>query len=323
MAAPALRALRRRFPDAEIQLLGRRFFEDLFADSDLHRTFIPLPGGPGRADAEREAIRAAEPEIAVILPHSFRSAVAPWRARVPVRIGYAREGRARLLTHALRPHRVGSAIAPVPMHYQYLELVGVLGAEGSPEDGDLGVGEAAVASAAAWLAERGIGPGEAPIALNPGASFGPSKVYPPELLASAAVRARSAGLGPLVVLCGPGEESLAREVADRIGPPVASAADAPPPLGTLKGILARSRALITTDAGPRHLATALGVPSVVLMGPTDPRFTAAKLERTAILRRDVPCGPCHRRVCPLDHRCLREISPTEVVEALTDLLAVR
>jgi len=323
MAVPALRALRRRFPAAEICLLGRRLFEELLADSELHQRFLPLAGGPGKAAADLRGVRDLAPDFALILPHSFRSAVAPWRARVPVRIGYAREGRARLLTHALSPHHQGSAIAPVPMQYQYLELAAVLGAEGTPEDGGLGIGEAALAGADAWLSERGIGPGDAPLALNPGASFGPSKVYPPELLAEAAVRARRAGLGPLIVLCGPGEESLAREVAERIGPPVASAADAPPPLGVLKGILARSRALITTDAGPRHLATALGVPTVVLMGPTDPRFTAARLERTAILRRDVPCGPCHRKVCPLDHRCLREITPAEVVGALSDLLAVR
>jgi len=323
MATPALRALRRRFPAAEIQILGRRLFEEIFADAGLDHRFIPLPSGRGRAAEEVRAIRAAAPEVAFVLPHSFRSAVAPWRAGVPVRIGYSREGRARLLTHALPPHGSGSGVAPVPMHYQYLELAAVLGATGTPGDGALGVGAAAIAGADAWLAERGIGPGESPIALNPGASFGPSKVYPPDLLAEAAILARRAGLGPIVVLCGPGEEPLSREVAERIGPPVASAADAPPPLGVLKGILLRSRALITTDAGPRHLAAALGVPTVVLMGPTDPRFTAAGLERTAILRRDVPCGPCHRKVCPLDHRCLREIPPGEVVEALGELLAAR
>lgn len=323
MAAPSLRALRRRFPSAEIILHGRRLFEGVFADSDLHHRFLPLAAGSGKEAADVAAIRAAAPDAAVILPHSFRSASAPWRARVPVRIGYAREGRRCLLTHALAPHRAGAGIAPVPMQHQYLELVAVLGADGVPADGALGVGAEAAAAADAWLAERGIGPAEKPLALNPGASFGPSKVYPLEFLAEAAARARVAGLGPIVVLCGPGEEALARELSQRIGPPVVSAADAPPPLPVLKGILARSRAVITTDAGPRHLATALGVPAVVLMGPTDPRFTASMLERTAILRRDVPCGPCHYKVCPLDHRCLREIPPAEVVEALGELLAAK
>jgi len=53
----------------------------------------------------------------------------------------------------------------------------------------------------------------------------------------------------------------------------------------------------------------------VVMGPTDPRFTAARLERSVVLRVDVPCGPCHEKVCPLDHRCMTEIAPEEVAAA--------
>jgi heptosyltransferase-2 len=319
MAVPAIRALRRRFPAAELSLLGRRAFEPLLGDSDLFQCFLPLVSGHDRGRANAAALRAAEIDLIVLLPHSVRSALEAWRAGVPVRVGYSRAGRRALLTHAIAPHRYRTRIAPVPMHYQYLELAAVLGAAGTPSDGELRVGESARAGAVRWLADRGIGPEERPLALNPGASFGPSKIYPAELFAEAAERARADGWGPLLVLCGPGEEPLAEAVAARIRGPVASAAPEPPPLDLLKGVIQRCRAMITTDAGPRHLATALGVPTVVLMGPTDPRFTAARLEKCAILRRDVPCGPCHRKVCPLDHRCLREIAPREVAEALVGI----
>jgi heptosyltransferase-2 len=317
MAVPAIRALRRRFSAAELVLQGRPPFEPLLGDSDLYQRFIPLARGRGGVSRNAAALREAEIDAILLLPHSIRSALEAWRAGVPMRIGYSRAGRRSFLTHSLSPHRVREGIIPVPMHHQFLELAAVLGAAGTPVDGALEVGESARAGAEKWLAERGIGPAEHPLALNPGANFGASKIYPPEMLAEAAERALAAGWGPVLVLCGPGEEELARAVSERIRAPVASAALGPPPLDILKGVIQRCRAMITTDAGPRHLASALGVPTVVLMGPTDPRFTAARLERSAILRRDVPCGPCHERVCPLEHhRCLRDIPPAEVVEAL-------
>ena len=320
MAVPALRALRRRFPVAEFVLFGRGVFEPLLSESGLYDRFLPRGGKSSETDAVT-ALRDLDADLAIIFPHSFRSALEPWRAAIPMRIGYAREGRTRLLSHSISVHRRGRDIAPVPMHYQYLELVGICGATGTPMDGDLAAGPEAEERADEWLALRGIDRRTRPLGLNPGASFGPSKIYPPELLAAAADRAVRAGHGPLLILCGPGEEGLAREVEDALQSPCASAADDPPPLDVLKGILLRLSALVTTDSGPRHLATALGVPTVVVMGPTDPRFTAARLERSAILRRDVPCGPCHERFCPLDHRCMREIAPDDVAAALDQLLA--
>ena len=315
MAVPALRALRRRFSTAELVLWGRGAFEPLLASSGLFDRFLPR----AKEDPVGQ-LRQLGPDIAVIFPHSVRSALEPWRAQVPIRIGYAREGRGRFLTHSLTPHRTGDALIPVPMHSQYLELVGILGADGHPSEGDLRVSDEAAAAAQEWLEARGLPPGEPIVGWNPGASFGPSKVYPPDLLGAAIDRAVEGNLGRALVLCGPGEEELAREVASHCRQEVVTAADDPPPLDVLKGILQQLTALVTTDSGPRHVATALGVPTVVLMGPTDPRFTAARLERSIVLRVDVPCGPCHLKECPLDHRCLREIAPETVVSSVVELV---
>ncbi|MCB9883332.1 MAG: hypothetical protein H6834_16210 [Planctomycetes bacterium] len=88
----------------------------------------------------------------------------------------------------------------------------------------------------------------------------------------------------------------------------------------LKPIVERARAMITTDSAPRHYANAFEVPVVVLMGPTDPRYTSANLEETALLRGAVDCGPCQRPRCVLDHACMRGIAPGDVITALDDLL---
>jgi heptosyltransferase-2 len=61
------------------------------------------------------------------------------------------------------------------------------------------------------------------------------------------------------------------------------------------------------------------VPVLVIMGPTDPRYTAANLEMTEVVRHNVPCGPCHLKACPIDHVCMRGIRPEEVLERLAEL----
>ena len=78
--------------------------------------------------------------------------------------------------------------------------------------------------------------------------------------------------------------------------------------------------MICNDTGPRHLAIAYNVPVVVLMGPTSPSVTHSDYARTAILRQEVPCGPCYRRSCPTDHRCMTLITPERVVAAAESLL---
>jgi len=93
------------------------------------------------------------------------------------------------------------------------------------------------------------------------------------------------------------------------------------PRDLLKSVIAGLDALVTTDTGPRHFAAALDVPVVVVMGPTDPRYTETNLHSTRVLRRDEDCAPCHKKVCDTDHRCMRGVSGDEVFDVLKDLLA--
>ncbi|MHC5172345.1 MAG: glycosyltransferase family 9 protein [Planctomycetota bacterium] len=72
-------------------------------------------------------------------------------------------------------------------------------------------------------------------------------------------------------------------------------------LALLKPLIKRCDVLITNDTGPRHYAVAFNVPVVAIMGPTDPRYTAANLEKTVVIRQELECSPCHKKVCPIDH----------------------
>ena len=160
------------------------------------------------------------------------------------------------------------------------------------------------------------------IALNPGAAFGAAKHWPVESFAHLArMFTQKNGYGVLV-LCGPAERELARRIAvDSRSPHVYSLADTPLSLGLTKAIIRRADLLVTTDSGPRHFAAAFNRPVVTLFGPTHIEWTETFFDKAIHLQKSVPCGPCQRRVCPLDHRCMRELSPAAVFAAAHSLLS--
>jgi heptosyltransferase-2 len=162
------------------------------------------------------------------------------------------------------------------------------------------------------------------ICLNPGAAFGAAKHWPTEHFATLArmlVDQRGSGV---LVLCGPGERDLARQIVLQTSRPrVASLADQPLSLGLTKACVRRCDLLVTTDSGPRHFAAAFDRAVVTLFGPTHIAWTETYHPRAIHLQKKVPCGPCQQRVCPLDHRCMKELLPGEVFAAVTRSLAHR
>ena len=147
-------------------------------------------------------------------------------------------------------------------------------------------------------------------------------MYPPQRIALAvrAIRERHSVL-PLV-LCGPGEEPLAKATASAIGGEHISTHEAPPSLGELKALLERSAVLLTSDAGPRHVAEAMGVPVVTWIGPTDPRWSAHS-EATVLRNESLSCLGCHLKTCPIGHPCMQDLDPVRVADAASALLEPR
>src|SRR5438445_11743498 len=126
MALPALRAVRKRFPDAEIMIVARPYVADIYRDQELCDQLIPYdPKGlhAGFSGRERLAaeLRARKFDVALLLQNAFDAAWLAWRARIPERIGYARHARSFLLTHSVPLPRQGE----IPAHetYYYLELL--------------------------------------------------------------------------------------------------------------------------------------------------------------------------------------------------------
>jgi heptosyltransferase-2 len=93
-------------------------------------------------------------------------------------------------------------------------------------------------------------------------------------------------------------------------------------IGPSKAIIRRMQLMVSTDSGPRHLASALGVPTIGLFGPIDPAWSANYQAGAIGLRLDLPCSPCGKRICPLKHhRCMRDLSVEMVFAAVKQMLA--
>ena len=119
----------------------------------------------------------------------------------------------------------------------------------------------------------------------------------------------------VIVLFGPGEEELAAEIREHMTHDTIDPDGRMVPLDILKPFFERCDLLVTTDAGPRHVAVAMGCSVVCVIGPTDSRYSATNLDRQEVLREDVNCAPCHLKTCPIDHRCMERITPERVIAA--------
>jgi heptosyltransferase-2 len=267
-------------------------------------------------------IRSGGYDLAVLLPDSPRAALAPWLAGVRSRVGFFRDPvRWALLTQRLRPERSGGVRIAVPTIERYLTLTRALGCPDRGRRPELVVDVEARARVARDLAERDV-PASTPVAIvTPGASFGSSKLWPPEHFAQAC-DGISSQLGLLPVLVpGPGEFDTARRITAKTKRPCVAVVHREARLADLKAWVERSRLVLTNDTGPRHVAVALDRPVVVLMGPTNPTHTALHLERQRVLRHEVACSPCQLKTCPIDQRCMTGLMPDRVLAAAEELLS--
>ncbi|RKY18147.1 MAG: lipopolysaccharide heptosyltransferase II [Planctomycetota bacterium] len=318
MSEPALAALRAAFPHARIVGLAKPYLLGLaeLLGCDLLEPSVGLLG-------DTLTYLAAGADCAVLFPNSVSSALPPFLASVPQRVGYATFGRRVLLTEPLAYPRDGKRRRPIPMPLYYLRLVRRLGAEPIRHHPRLKVTSNAAEAVNAYLNSRGFG--SVPlVAFNPGASYGPSKLWLTGHFARLAdIIVERLGYG-VVLLCGPKERHLADDIFRQVRNKrsVLNTSSCVVDLAHLPALLSRCCALVTTDTGPRHIALAVSTPTVTLMGPNDPRYTAYRTPtpQVVIRRYELDCIGCQKKVCPRgSNECMRRISPEQVFDALRRL----
>jgi heptosyltransferase-2 len=245
-------------------------------------------------------------DTAYVLPNSLKSALLPFLASIPKRVGYLGEARVGLLTHRLKNPQ-----GKPPMVAFYSALSGEAGIEADRPRLQLRADDVEAALGRASLSSRGF------FVFAPGAEFGPAKRWPAIHYAELAKALEL----PVALLGSAKERELCEEIAQEAGAGRCINLAGRTPLTDALALIASAKAMVSNDSGLMHVAAAFGVPQVALFGSSSPQHTPPLNERASIIwLRDDPayqppldCAPCFQRDCPLGHtRCLYDIMPQRV-----------
>jgi heptosyltransferase II len=319
MALPALRAVRARFPEAGIAVLARPYVADIYRGQQICDELISYdPQGAHRGLRGRERLaqelRARKFDVALLLQNAFDAAWLAWRAGVPERIGYARDGRSLLLTRRISVPKHDE----IPAHEQfyYLELLRRAGWIKSLPDENFVTLEVSSENrrlAEETLSSAGARPNVPRIAIGAGASYGSAKCWPPERFADFVNRFRRHTDADVILFGTAAEQKVSDAIAGGIeGPAIRLAGKTA--IADLPALLSRCQLFVGNDSGAMHVAAAAGLPVVAIFGPTDPHGTAPITPRCTVVQEKPYCSPCFLRRCPIDHRCMTSVRP-EAVEA--------
>ncbi len=321
MASVLFQLLRARQPQARIDVLAPGWSLPLLARMPEVNQGIEMPVGHGRLGLRTRwqlarSLRGRYDQ-AIVLPGSLKSALVPWLAGIARRTGYRGEQRYGLLNdmRQLRPVELPLMV----QRYAALALdVRAPVAADLPAELPRPRLRVDRARQAALRTDLGLDARQPAVALLPGAEFGPSKQWP---LAHYAAAARSLlALGHAVwVLGSPKDAEAGRLIAEQA--PGAIDLCGRTRLEDAVDLLAAASGCISNDSGLMHVAAALDVPLVALFGSTSPEHTPPLSPAAQVLRLGLDCAPCFQRTCPLGHhRCLRDISPAQVLAALAPAL---
>lgn len=327
MTVPALRRLRTAFPKAHITLHSREWAEGLFRDADFIDALLPIEKRTSRITSVRgqaSALRSENFDVGIVFPNSFETALVARLGGTQRRFGYTTQGRSFLFSD---PVAVPEWKLDRHEVFYYLNLVEAvidnLGGRnpepGSEPDPSIVIPEVNRLRAGEFLRGFAIDTSKMTVAIAAGSKNSRAKRWPSERFAAVAddlVRQMNAN----VILVGaPDEADISASVVSHANEKLlditgkTSLADA-------AAILSIADLVICNDMGLAHLAPAVGTPTIVIFGPTDPITTRPFAPGAHVIRVDVDCSPCMLRDCPIDHRCMTRISADQVFQKARDIL---
>ncbi|MDQ3547199.1 MAG: glycosyltransferase family 9 protein [Chloroflexota bacterium] len=325
LAVPALRAIRRGYPDAEITLIGLPWASSFVTRfSDYLDRFREFPGFPGIHEVDHDPCRTARflnTEVAygydlVIQAHGSGVTSNPFALALGGGVTaafYEGEPPPGVTIGACYP-------GTLPEIWRNLELARLLGCPA--DDPSLEFPLTADDRHEARRLLAGVPHDRPLVGIHPGATIA-ARRWQPERFAVVADDLATAFGARIVITGGPGEEAVAARVARQMsGEALVVAGETS--LGGLGAIINQCDLFISNDTGPAHIAVALDVPSVIVFGPSElHRWAPLDGNRHQVVVRDVACRPCGHAVCPIDHRCLDWIAPEAVIETASRLLGRR
>ena len=324
MCEPAIAALRRLYPQAELSLLAKPAVAELFKGHPAASRVLVYEDRGEHAGLTgkwrlAQAMRRGRFDLAILFQNAFEAALLAFLAGIPRRYGYATDGRRLLLSDSLP--RPGKHAVAHQVEY-YLAMLRPLGCEERAVPPRLVLSAGEETAMARRLADSGITGSEPLIGLNPGSTYGGAKRWLPERFAETADRLAAHYNARVLIVGARGEEPLAQTIAGRIRARTV-VLSGKTSVQELMAAVKRCTVFITNDTGPMHIAAAFGVPLVAVFGPTDWRTTAPFGTGHALVRQPVDCSPCLLRECPIDHRCMTRVTVDEVYQAAIVQMASR
>ncbi len=320
MAQSLYKRLRRQDPDAELHVLAPGWSRPVLERMpEISRTIEqPLGHGEFGFFARRRlgrALRAEKYSQAIVLPRSFKSALVPLFAAIPLRTGFRGEMRYGVLNdiRAFDEARLNQTVK------RFVALGARPGDSEIPEIDPPRL-ETTPEQRLGTLERFQLDATEDGVAFMPGAEYGPAKRWPIGYFADLAVRLNRVGIA--VRILGSGKER-------KFGNTIAKATEGSltrnfcgeTSLAEVADLLSASKAAVTNDSGLMHMAAAVGTQVIALYGSSSPGFTPPLTETKRVFYLDIECSPCFQRECPLNHfRCMREISVDSVCSAVVTAL---
>jgi heptosyltransferase-2 len=321
LAQPMLQLLHARHAGLAIDALAPSWTAPLLEHMPEVRRVIASPFAHGelrlgdRRRLGRELAREGYDQ-AILLPNTYKSALAPFFARIPIRTGYVGELRWGLLNDARRLDD-----RRLPQMAERFAALALAPGDALPRPLPVPVLRVQESARRATLDKLGIASARPLAALCPGAEYGPAKRWPAPYFGELARRLDAGGYD--VCLVGsPNDAGSGAEIALAAGGACRNLCGVTT-LGDAIHVLASARLAVCNDSGLMHIAAALGRPLFALYGSSSPAFTPPLSPAATVLKLDLPCSPCFERVCPLGHfNCMMQLTPDRVLAAIQSASAV-
>ncbi|OWF65314.1 lipopolysaccharide heptosyltransferase II [Polynucleobacter hirudinilacicola] len=324
---PLLANLKVLYPGSKIDVLASSWVAPIYrACAEVHQvTEVKFEHRKLQWDLRKQLareIKAKNYQACFVLPNSFKSALIPWLANIPFRIGYRGELRFALINLALdNPSKINRP--PMVEHYSALSEL-LKDSESLPLTQlapKLNVSSSAKQSVQNKLQSANIS-SDLIYVMCPGAEYGPTKRWPTEHFAILAQKLIAENPNIQIVLLGSKSDHV-------LGQEITSQAQLNSNIHNWCGntsldeaiaLIGMSKAVISNDSGLMHIAAALNTPQIAIFGSSDPAHTPPLSDRARVIWLNMPCSPCHKRECPLGHlRCLKDILPEQVLATLNTL----
>ena len=330
MSQPLLAELKASYPDSQIDVLASSWVAPIYrACSEVNEVIeAKLEHKQLQWNLRQQLakqLQANQYTICFVLPNSLKSALIPWLANIPFRIGYRGELRFGLINFSLpNPSKVNRP----PMVEHYLALASLLDEESTPEKvrnnsniPTLNVLEQAKQSVTKKLRDVNTNP-QAVYVFCPGAEYGITKRWPTEHFAKLAQELSANNPDSHIILLGSKSDNALAENIQLHAPNLSNIHNwcGNTSLDEAIALINMSQAVVSNDSGLMHIAAALRTPQVAIFGSSDPHHTPPLSDQAKVLWLNLPCSPCHKRVCPLGHlKCLKDITPEQVFSTIKTL----